>query len=70
NFFSETYSAANPKNITNLQNFVLNLMYDVNPAVRFGLEYTRITTGYASRTAATQGNGSMDAFRFGAYYFF
>ena len=73
NNLSEQYRAANTGAVRNLQNFVVNVMYDVNPAVKFGLEYTRITTAYGRAVIAPGGreaSGSLDAVRFGAYYFF
>ena len=74
NHFSQRYMAANTGNVRNLQNFIFNIMYDPNPAIRLGLEYTRITTAYggASATPWTGGEakGKLDAIRFGAYYFF
>jgi hypothetical protein len=70
NNLSGTYSMANAGAVRNIQNFVFNIMYDVNPAVRFGLEYTRITTAYGAVIATGEAKGSLDAIRFGAFYFF
>jgi hypothetical protein len=83
NNYSDAYSnTINPAILTtstyangvkNLQNYVFNVMYDVNPAVRFGLEYTYVTTAYAGYNAAVPASdtkGSFQAVRFGAYYFF
>ena len=77
NNLSQQYELANPAATRNLQNFVINIMYNVNPAVRFGLEYTRITTSYGywiaparATGAGSQPKGSLDAIRFGAFYFF
>jgi len=70
NNLSGIYEAANVNAVRNLQNFIFNIMYDVNPAVRFGLEYTRITTAYGGWAATGEKKGSLDAVRFGAYYFF
>jgi hypothetical protein len=72
NKLSDAYSAANANNLITLQNYVVNVMYDVNPAIRFGLEYTYITAGYCTYAAAAAGSskGSMQGVRFGAYYFF
>jgi len=74
---STTGIAVNAGNIIQLQNYVVNVMYDVNPAIRFGLEYTYITAGFASysvssTTGAVNGasSGNMQGVRFGAYYFF
>jgi hypothetical protein len=65
----------------NIQHIIVNLMYDVNPAVRLGLEWANINTnyaGYGSDTAASGGanttpyerKGSVNSFRVGAFYFF
>jgi hypothetical protein len=54
-----------------IQNFVVNLMYDVNPAIRFGIEYDWVNTAYAYRGDATHSNkGDYNSIRVGAYYFF
>ena len=58
------------------QMYLLNVMYDVNPAVRLGLEYSHYQTNYGGFTngGATGGlidsQGWNDNVRFGAYYFF
>jgi hypothetical protein len=70
NNLSESYRVVNAGAVRNLQNFVFNIMYDANPAVKLGLEYTRITTAYGGVTATGEATGSLDAIRFGAYYFF
>lgn len=57
--------------IRRIQNAIVNVMYDVNPAIRFGLEYTWVNTVYAARSTATVDNkGSFSTVRVGAYYFF
>ncbi|MCX5808280.1 MAG: hypothetical protein NTX36_02720 [Proteobacteria bacterium] len=72
NKLSDAYSAANVNSIITLQNYIVNVMYDVNSAIRLGLEYTYLTAGFATYSAAAAGNskGSMQGVRFGAYYFF
>lgn len=70
NNLSKSYENKNTTAVRNLQNFIVNIMYDVNPAIRFGLEYTRITTAYGAPSTTGEGKGSLDAVRFGAYYFF
>jgi hypothetical protein len=52
------------------QQYILNLSYDVNPAMRLGIEYDRIDTKYAARTTGLKRDGSMNAYRIGAWYFF
>lgn len=72
NKLSDAYSRLNANNLITLQNYIVNVMYDVNPAVRLGLEYTYITAGYCTYAAAAAGDskGSMQGVRLGAYYFF
>lgn len=75
NKYSDVYMFNNINNIRVLQNYVANIMYDVNPAIKLGFEYTYITAGFASKAAfgaapATDSKGSMHGFRVGAYYFF
>jgi hypothetical protein len=56
--------------------YIVNLSYDVNPAMRLGLEWDYIKTRYANYGTAVPGGGyadrkgSMNAFRVGAWYFF
>ena len=58
----------------NIQHIIVNLMYDVNPAVRLGLEWANINTNYPSWTdskgALYERKGSVNSFRIGAFYFF
>lgn len=54
-----------------IQNFIVNVMYDVSSAIRLGIEYDYVSTAYAYRETATLANqGSFDSVRIGAYYFF
>jgi hypothetical protein len=56
----------------------LSLVYDPNPAVRLGVEYTRLVTGYAApgyiagggNTYAYKKHGTMNQLRFSAQYVF
>ncbi|MCX5817324.1 MAG: hypothetical protein NTX75_13985, partial [Proteobacteria bacterium] len=62
------------------QMYLVNIMWDVNPAIRLGLEYSRNMTGYggygadAVNGAVAAGNldsqGKVDNVRIGAFYFF
>jgi hypothetical protein len=74
NNLSSRYLAAqgtSTKTVRRIQNFTLNVMYDVNPAIRLGLEYDYVTTVYAHNQTATASNkGNFSSVRFGAYYFF
>jgi predicted porin len=57
------------------QQYIANLSYDVNPAMRFGLEYAHIRTKYAnylwSEGEPVAGKkGTLNTIRIGAWYFF
>jgi len=60
----------------NNQMFAANIMYDVNPAMRVGFEWSNIYTRAASIANYTGAVGNYDtknsinSFRIGAYYFF
>ena len=79
NNVSQYQGVAGATTIRNNQGYIFNVMYDVNPAIRFGLEYSRYVTqfaGYAANAALTpattinDSQGTVDTLRFGAYYFF
>lgn len=61
------------------QQYIANLSYDVNPAMRFGIEYAHIRTKYANYNRYTTAdvapitrgkNGTLNTIRIGAWYFF
>jgi hypothetical protein len=58
------------------QQYIFNISYDVNPAMRLGIEYDYIYTKYANYgTPNTAGlyadkDGKLNAIRVGAWYFF
>ncbi|OPX97427.1 MAG: hypothetical protein A4E58_01402 [Syntrophorhabdus sp. PtaB.Bin006] len=62
--------AAGRDQVKSEQQYIVNLSYDVNPAMRLGIEYDRINTKYAASVAGLERDGSMNAFRIGAWYFF
>jgi hypothetical protein len=45
-------------------------MYDVNPAVRFTLEWDYSNLNYAAAATGFKSNGSQNVYRLAAYYFF
>ena len=70
---------ANNNTITGETQYIVNLSYDVNPAMRLGLEWDYIKTKYANYGTPIPGSngllyadrsGTMNAVRFGAWYFF
>jgi hypothetical protein len=58
--------------VQNVQYMIANIMYDVSPAIRMGIGWTHISTGYANFQAAGGGgkSGSLDVGRVAAWYFF
>ena len=53
------------------QEYIVNLVYDPNPAVRLGLEYAYYTTHYGrSQYPNLTSEGSVNMVRFAAQYFF
>ncbi len=65
------------------QQYIVNLSYDVNPAMRFGVEYAHIRTKYANYEVSNIGTiaepipaitgdkkGTLNTIRIGAWYFF
>jgi len=53
------------------QEAVAAILYDMNPAVRFGIQWSKDWTGYANHaTANVSSKGTYDSVRFGAWYFF
>jgi len=67
--------AANVNGIRNLQHIMVNLSYDLNPAIRLGVEYANIYTRYANFQTVVAGQyydtkGSVNSVRIGAWYFF
>jgi hypothetical protein len=66
-----------------IRQYILNVIYDVNPAVRIGVEFSRYYTkyvgpGYSLRSGSTtaydanglKDNGAFNSVRFAAIYFF
>jgi len=61
------------------QQYIVNISYDVNPAMRFGVEYAHLRTKYADYgytviggvpTITADKKGTMNSIRIGAWYFF
>lgn len=77
NNLSNYYGTAYPNAIQNTTQYILNLSYDVNAAIRFGLEGSMFNTRYAGYSYAglagvpvAQKDGTYWTVRVGAYYFF
>jgi hypothetical protein len=58
NFQSSYYNTLFPNAIKQNQQYIGNILYDVNPAVRVGLEYTYIKTGFDSFGLNNGGNAA------------
>ena len=67
---SHALRVENPDGIRSGYQFMANLMYDVNPAVRFTLEWDYSNVNYAAAVTGFQNNGSQNVYRLAAYYFF
>ncbi|MCK9228398.1 MAG: hypothetical protein PHT96_11775 [Syntrophorhabdaceae bacterium] len=78
-YLKYNYSAvtrdAMPNNVNMMQTYALNLLWDANPSVRFGLQWMNIFTGYNYATVANgkynnDRTGVVNQFKFAAWYFF
>ena len=56
--------------IERIQNYIVNLVYDPNPAIRLGIEYSYITTHYAASIPGLKSEGNNNSVHFAAQYFF
>jgi hypothetical protein len=81
NFSPNTFRAVGANAIRTNQHMIANVLWDINPAIRFGLEYARMITGYAAYGPGTAGtdaagatnldrSGTQDSVRVAAWYFF
>ena len=80
--WANAYGALHANNFQYMGYQILNLSYDVNPAIRLGAEVARIKTAWAGFVTAAGGmpaaggtnvggrQGHVDHFRVGAWYFF
>jgi hypothetical protein len=70
--YSANMHAALPNQVDNVQNYAVNLMWDANQAIRFGIQWNRLYTRYndASGVAFDDKSGKMDIYRVAAWYFF
>jgi len=68
---SQARKATTPASgVERVQNYVVNLVYDPNPAIRLGIEYGYMTTHYAANVAGVKNEGNVNIVHFGAHYFF
>ena len=72
------YARVNNRDITNMaQTYAVNLLYDANQAIRFGLQWMTQFNGYNGVNAGTgtgggfaERTGTIDTYRLGVWYFF
>lgn len=69
-FKSHRQRNLNPNSFVNNQQLFVNLLYDVNPALRVGVEYVNMHTRYAKDTPTLSNKGTLNVYRVGAWYFF
>jgi hypothetical protein len=63
--------AAGSTAVRRINELNVNLLYDINPAIRFGIEYDYVSTAYAyNETPNLANKGNFSSVRVGAYYFF
>lgn len=67
---SQALRVANPNNVNGGYQWAANLMYDVNPAVRFTLEWDYSNNHYAAPVTGYKNYGDQNVYRLSAYYFF
>ncbi len=73
--YSATARDALPDNVNMMQSYALNLLWDANSAVRFGLQWMNVFTGY-NRATGSYGarnddrTGAVNQYKFAAWYFF
>ncbi len=67
---SSTLRAAQPNAVQQTQRYTVNMLYDVNAAIRLGIEVSYISTRYGAPVNGLAGWGAFYSARLGAYYFF
>ncbi len=65
---SENAATANISNV--VQDLTVNLLYDVNPAIRLGVEFNDTRQHFANQAVGFGNEAVVDGYRFSAYYFF
>lgn len=63
-------NAAFANQIMDVEHYIWNLIYDPNPAVRFGVELSRIYSKYTGQVTGLKDDGAFNSIRVAAYYFF
>ncbi len=75
--WARTNNAAARDKINMTQTYGVNLLWDANQSIRFGIQWLTMFTGYNGKGQGTgtgagfaNGNGQIDQYRFAAWYFF
>ncbi len=75
--WARTNNAVGRNRLSMQQTYAVSLLWDANQAVRFGLQWLTEFTQYGGKnatggigTGVAEGNGSIDQYRFAAWYFF
>ncbi len=61
NYVSDMYKQIYPNQIQQWSQWIVNVIYDVNPAVRFGVEYSYTAAAFNSNAAGALNNGGTAA---------
>jgi len=77
-FDDATAAGAARRNVISMQQtYAINLLWDANQAIRFGIQWLTEFTQYGGKNAVggtglgvADGNGQIDQYRFAAWYFF
>jgi len=75
--WARTNNAAARDKVNMMQTYAVNLLWDANQAVRFGIQWMTMFTTFNGKGQGTgtgagfaDGNGQVDQYRFAAWYFF
>jgi hypothetical protein len=68
--YSTSARELNPNLVQNMQSYAVNLLWDANQAIRFGVQWMRIHTRYNGESLSLDKTGDIDQYRVGAWYFF
>jgi hypothetical protein len=67
---SRRFRTANPDAPVKLDQYIVNLIYDANAAIRLGAQYSRYYTKYGAPVNGLKDEGAFNMFRVAAIYFF
>lgn len=67
---SRIHRANQPNAVHKADRYLINVIYDINAAIRLGMEGSYVYTAYAAPVSGLADRGSFYSIRFAAYYFF